>query len=657
MQRRKTGTDKEKREALKAVVTQELANAEGNQTDALSANRESALQYYYGAKRGDEIEGRSQVISMDVADMVNATLAMIVPMLATDAVVEFEPTGEDDEQQAKAEGDVINGLVIEDNSGYIEIQEAIKDALLLKNGCLKISMQEQKDTETLDITGMDDEQLALFIMELAPNQMATREGSDLRVVTVRRRFVTGSVPIENISYQQGYLGDLQQIRFFAEMIPYTRSNLIRMGIDKTLVMSLAPNSGVPYGAESARQEGEVTNEDSYSPETEIIDCYECYQLIDLDGDGMAERYKVLMGGQDTVLEYEAADMIPYALGSPFLNPHRITGESLYDHIKATQDVKTSLKRQGLDNVAVINNGRYIYDPSNVTEADIMQPKAGGGIRARNPGQSVVPLMIPDVQSGIMAQIQYEDRVRSERGGASLDLMGAEPQLVGETAHGIERQYGSREALASMIARNLSEQMIKPFYLIVHEYLRRWANEPFQVRIAGSYQEINASDWPVRKRVNVKTGMSPGERGHLQQALLMHLNLSAQAMQSGLDGIMVSADTIYRTSQDWLRLAGVDNPERMAIDPSSQGAQQAAQAKQQQGQQQMQAQNAKERALLMEHRDLESAKIAEDARQADMTNAYNYYKTDQESAVAEAKMAGEGTIQLERERIVQNGKQQ
>ena len=63
MQRRKTGTDKEKREALKAVVTQELANAEGNQTDALSANRESALQYYYGAKRGDEIEGRSQVIS------------------------------------------------------------------------------------------------------------------------------------------------------------------------------------------------------------------------------------------------------------------------------------------------------------------------------------------------------------------------------------------------------------------------------------------------------------------------------------------------------------------------------------------------------------------------------------------------------------------
>ena len=120
------------RERLTGVISQEITQAEGGQSDAIQEAREKALKYYFGKPRGDEIEGRSQVISMDVSDMVNATLAMIVPMLSTDAVVEFEPNGEEDEAQAKSESDVVNALIIEDNDGFIEIQEAVKDALLLK---------------------------------------------------------------------------------------------------------------------------------------------------------------------------------------------------------------------------------------------------------------------------------------------------------------------------------------------------------------------------------------------------------------------------------------------------------------------------------------------------------------------------------------------
>lgn len=634
---------------LEAVISSELNDAEGGDSDELQANRAKALEYYFGRPRGDEIEDRSTVISMDVADMINSTLAMIVPMLSTDAVVEFEPDGEEDDNQAKAESDVVNDVIIEDNNGYMEIQEAIKDALLLKNGCMNVTVEENEDVQVLNVAGGSDEELAMFIMQLEPNQIAQRDGDDLTVVTTKRRFLVNAIPIENISYQAGFVGRFQDLRFFSEMIEYTRSDLVELGIPKKVVYELPMITTSGSEAAQIRNIGYSDMRDAHSKDMEIIECHECYQRIDLDGDGIAERYRVLMAGRDVVLSYAPADLIPYSLGSPFLNPHRITGESLYDHLKATQDVKTDLRRQLLDNVALILNGRYIYDPASATEDDILNPIAGGGIRARNP-QQVIPLMIPDVQTGLLAQLQYEDKVRSERGGASLDLMGSDAQLVGDTAHGIERQYGSREALAAMITRNLSESLIKGIYLLTHELMRRFANETYTVRINGKVTAVNPSEWPERKRINVKTGMSAGERGHLQNTLSMHIQSQSAAMAQGLNGILASPETIYRSSMDLLRLAGVDNPERHMVNPESEAAQEVVQQNAQQAQQAQQLAAQQQQQIQQLMAQLEQAKLAEDARQADDKIELDYYKTDVDAAVAEAKISGQGVIDLERDRI-------
>ena len=649
-------SEKKMKERLAAVVQNELANAECGENDEVQANREEALNYYHAKPRGDELEGRSRVISTDVADMVNATLAMLVPMLSTDAIVEFEPMGEDDEDQASAESQVLNELIIERNYGFMEIQEAVKDALLLKNGCMKLTIREDEEVQPIEISGASSEELAMFEMQLQPNQYLDREGGKL--ITIQKQFRTHAVPIENISYQASFVGRFQAIRFFAERISYTRSDLVQMGCSKAAVDALPVNENIE-NAVSLERDQSLQSTAAWSKDQDAIDCYEAYQRIDLDGDGISERYKVLMAGGSNgeVLKYEIMDLVPFALGSPFLNPHRLTGESLFDHLKATQDVKTAYRRQLIDNVSIINNGRYIYDPGQTTEADIMAPKAGGGIRARNPGASVQVVPVPDVTSGILAAINYEDMVRSERGGASLDLMGAEPQLVGETAHGIERQYGSREAMASMMALNLSESMIRGIYQITHEYLRRFANEPFTVRINGAYVQTDPSTWQKRERLNIKTGMTPGERGHLQTSLEKHINYQAQAMQSGLDGVLASAETIYRTSMDWLRMSGVDNPERLAIDPNSQPALERQEGAQQQQQEQQAKMEQMQAQMVQMQAQLEQAKLAEDARQHDDEIAFKYADAEMQAALEEAKISGQGTIELEKQRLVNEGRKQ
>lgn len=643
---RKPRTEAERKRHLGMICQNELSRAEGGQSDNVQANRTAAMAYYNCAPRGDEIAGRSQVISSDVNDMINATLAMLTPMLSTDCVVEFEADSSEDETQTQAESDVVNQVIIEDNQGFIRIQEAVKDALLLKNGCLKIQVNEEVTTETFDVAGASDEEVAAFLQQSGATGEATRDGDTVKVRLIDRSFEICAVPIENISYQAGYTGKLQDIRFWAERVPYTRSDLVEMGIPKSVAMGLQPKSAAMTGTEDLRNQSHQDGYDAETRDQDIIDCHQCFIRTDMDGDGISERYRVLIVEDGTdCLEYEPVDLLPYSIGSPFLQPHRITGESLYDHLKQTQDTKTAYIRQMIDNISTINNGRFAYDPSRVSEEDILNPVAGGGIRARDPS-AIMPLPILDVTSGILQGLSYEDQRRSERGGASLDLLSADAQMVGETAHGIERQYASREALASMMCRNLAETLIRGIYVLTHEFMRRYATKPYTVQINGQTQQVNPTEWPQRNRVNVVVGMSPGERGSKQQTLMQHMQLQAQAMASGMGGILASPETIYRTGVNWLKMAGIDNPERLAVNPASPQAQQAAQA-QQEAQQAQQQQMAQMQQLMLQ---LEQAKLAEDARQKDAEIKHKYYDTDADVAVAEAKIAGQGVIDLEKQRM-------
>ena len=334
-------------------------------------------------------------------------------------------------------------------------------------------------------------------------------------------------------------------------------------------------------------------------------------------------------------------LIPYGLGSPFLAAHTVTGESLFGHIRPTQDNKTVLLRQFQNNVRAINHGRYVYDPANCEEEDVLTPTAGGGIRSRNPSQSVVPLVVPDVSQGILAALDYEDKMRTERGGASLDMLGSNQQLASETAFGMERQYGARELLVSMFAKNLGETMIRDTWLLMHEYLRRFSDGPMMVKQAGQWVETDPRSWPKRKRLNVNTGMTPGQRAALQTALQGHVQLQIAAIGQGASGQLADFQTLYNTQMDALQLAGAQNPDRYMIDPASPRAMEAAQ-QQQEGTQKSQAVEREGQKKLVE---LEYRKLDNDARKHAEEMKFKYYDADLKAEVKGAEIGSQAELQL------------
>ena len=68
---------------LRSLLSNQIENALGYLGGNLSQSRRKSLEYYLGDKLGTEIDGRSQVVSTDVADTVESLLPNLLNILRT----------------------------------------------------------------------------------------------------------------------------------------------------------------------------------------------------------------------------------------------------------------------------------------------------------------------------------------------------------------------------------------------------------------------------------------------------------------------------------------------------------------------------------------------------------------------------------------------
>ena len=78
MQGEMEGDEVMSEEQLQGVVSAEIYDAISFIDDDIGGNRALATEYYYGQPFGDEDEGRSQVVSMDVRDTVQGILPSLM---------------------------------------------------------------------------------------------------------------------------------------------------------------------------------------------------------------------------------------------------------------------------------------------------------------------------------------------------------------------------------------------------------------------------------------------------------------------------------------------------------------------------------------------------------------------------------------------------
>ena len=146
-----------------AAYVRRKVNASMNREDGdISDVRENLFSQYYGAKYGDEREGKSGFVTREVLEAVEWAKPSLVRMFFSgDRVVAFEPVGPEDEETAQQETDVINYAVRRANGGdgFVAFHDFITDTLLNPTAYLKVWMEEKETSQVHDAEELTAEQL------------------------------------------------------------------------------------------------------------------------------------------------------------------------------------------------------------------------------------------------------------------------------------------------------------------------------------------------------------------------------------------------------------------------------------------------------------------------------------------------------------------
>jgi hypothetical protein len=588
---------------LVSIIQSHRRDSLGTEDGDLSNDRAKAMDHYHGRPYGNEVEGRSQVVSRDLSETVDWALPTIMrAFVQSGSLAEFSPVGPEDEQLAQQESDYTNQVLLKDNNGFLILHDAIKDTLLLKNGYVKHFWEDKEEVSDEDYTGLSLEQVQQLLGQLQGDYAeVTIKGQDSRVIDVGGqqvevfdlklqlkkkcgKLVWMAVPSEEVRVSKRCRGSLQDSPFTEHVTKKTRSELIEMGMPRSFVDSLPAYN-------DREQDTEVQSRDSVDDESDSlggsyldrsmdeVEFCEAYIRVDYDDDGVAELRKVVTVANKIPPGEEWNEPIPSVPMTGFVCkrvPHRHVGESLDDELADLQEIKTTLNRQLLDNIYLTNNARTVINES-VNIKDLLTSTPGGVIRAkgRDPvGGSLMPLPVASIIDKIIPVIDYWDKTKEIRTGIrpGSDM---DPDILKETTKGAFLEHLNRASQKiEMITRMLAETGVKEAVMQAHAILVRHQDQARMVQMRGKWVPVNPREWKQRTDLTVRVGLGTGNEEEKRQKLMMLWQLVGNLGPQGL----VGPQNLYALFEDICKTMGFDVPEKYIMSPTSPEFKQAQEQK-------------------------------------------------------------------------------
>ena len=387
---------------LQGIVGKEIDDAIDYIDNNISPIRAQATEYYRGEPFGDEEDGRSQVVSMDVRDTVQAILPSLMRIFhSTDNTVEYAPQGPEDIAAAEQATDYANFIINRDNNGFLAMHSAFKDALIRKVGILKCWWDDQTTIDAYNYTGLDDNALATLaadpdamitvqasmpVGEPAPNPMTGEMLPPPMMHDVRVEYTRpdGRVKLEAVPPEELLISreakSIAEADYVAHRRIVTVSELVAMGYDYDEVASMSSAyDDMNTNVERYTRNPALTNEmnERNDPAMRKVLYVENYIRVDYDGDGIAELRKICTAGDgNKILNNEPIDMAPFATFCPDPEPHDFFGISVADTVMDIQRIKSVIMRNTLDSLAMSIHPRVAVTEGMVNLDDVMNTEVG-----------------------------------------------------------------------------------------------------------------------------------------------------------------------------------------------------------------------------------------------------------------------------------------
>ena len=566
-------------EILARIVQNENV-AYGINDSALSNDRAAAINYYLGEPFGNEIEGRSQVVSYDVQDTVEAALPQLLKIfVAGDRVVSFDPKSPEDQEAAEQESDYVNHVVMEQNDGFKVFYVWFKDALLSKNGYVKVYAEEEVETEEEEYKGLTDAQMALLVQDdnvevlehtaypdptvvapMMPDMMGEvmmpmLHDMKIRITKKEIEIYVKNVAPENMMVDIDVSGpSLQDASFVQHREPMKRAEVAEMfNVPLSRIDQIMAEVNENFQEEAIARD--IYDEEYERVTIDDILVRDTYMKVD----DKLMRY-VVVGNE--IIYREEADVIPFACITPMIMPHRHIGRSYADLTMDIQLIKSTLIRGQLDNMYLSNNGRYaISDRVNLD--DMLTSRPGGVVRVQgDPGSAIFPLTHPAFPPTSFTMVEYMDSMKEKRTGVTAYNQGLDANSLNKTATGMNLIQNATQERLALVARTFAETGVKELFWLVHRLVRTMQDKPKMVRLRNKWVEVDPREWKSRNDLTISVGLGMGNKD--QQ--MVHLNNILQMQKEAIQVGLTDPSKIYNALAKLTMNAGFKNPEEFWTNP-------------------------------------------------------------------------------------------
>ena len=576
---------------LQAIITQDLTDAVSYVDSDLSPTRAKGTEYYRGDLFGNEVEGNSKVVAMEVRDTVSAMLPSLMRVFFnSENVVEFAPRGPEDVKMAQQATDYANYVFQNDNNGFLTSYAIFKDALVRKCGIAKFWWEDEEKVRIEEYTGLDDQTLEMLMQEpggevkiitsypdpsidelqistVDPltgqpvmNPPAMVHDVQIKRITKNGRIKIMAVPPEELLLDRR-ARSFDDATIIAHRQMATMADLLAMGYDQDEIEENLSTTDLDSNDEYlARQPLSTTfgTNDAANPMMRRVLYIEAYSRVDFDGDGIAELRKVCcMGGGYKVVRNLPASYIPFADFPCDPEPHTspLEAMSIFDITRDLQEIKSEILRNTLDSLAQSIHPRTAVVEGQVNIDDVLNNETGAIIRMRAPGM-VQPLTTPFVGQAAFPMMEYMDQIKEDRTGMSKAAMGLNADaLQSSTKAAVNATINASQGRIELTARILAEGMKKLFKGILF-LATTHQDKARMVRMRNEWVQIDPRFWDVSMDANINIALGNGDTNEKLQALMMIMAKQEQILQQlGPTNPLVTPQQFSNTLRKIVELSG------------------------------------------------------------------------------------------------------
>jgi hypothetical protein len=579
---------------LHSLVSGLISSAAQYIDGELSPLRAKATDYYFGRPLGNEEPGRSQFVSTEVRDGVQAVLpSMLRVVFGSERTVEFAPQGPEDVEGADQATEMVHKIFAEENPGFQNTHAMLKDGLVRQLGVWKWWFDESSQItnhkaenvsmQQLELLASDDEVELTRVeqdgeMDAPPEPPAPGQppAPPAKIPTFSVEFTRtvdegriryAVIPPEEFLYNREDRS-LEEAVAVWHRTRKTRGELLAMGIkEKDLEEHGGDDTAVKDNEEVvARVAEELSADEIEAGKANEKHLYcEGFARVDFDGDGIAELRKIctLGPGHYPVLN-EPADDINLAIFVPDPEPHTMTGQSWADRLMDLQRYKSMLMRGMSDSLAMSIFPRTVYQSGMVNLADVLNVAPGAPIRATGDPNTVIREFAHSfLGKETLPVIDLVDTINERRTGQNRGVSGLDADALQSSAPGaVEAAVSAAQAQQEMLVRIFAEMALKPLFKGIYKLLIKHQPRKRMAKLRNRWVEVDPRTWNADMDVQVNVALGSGMIGEKIATLDMIATKQAEVMEkAGPSNPIVGWKEYRDTLAEMIELRGKKNTDK------------------------------------------------------------------------------------------------